>query len=59
MVRFSKFTLENEIYEKFEKFEIYGSFYTFTQQVSQYFHKTFIFSSGWSQFHILLFYFDL
>ena len=22
-------------------------------------HKTFIFSCGWSQFHILLFYFDL
>ena len=26
----------------------YYNFYTFTQQVSQYFHKTFIFSCGWS-----------
>ena len=32
---------------------------TFTQQVSQHFHKIFIFSCSWSQFHILLFYFDL
>ena len=35
----------------------YCGFYTFTQQVSQHLHKTFIFSCGWSQFHILLFYF--
>ena len=37
----------------------YCNFYIFTQQVSQNFHKTFIFSCGWPQFHILLFYFDL
>ena len=37
----------------------YYSFYIFTQQVSQHFHKTFIFSCSWSQFHILLFYFGL
>ena len=35
------------------------SFYTFTKQVSQHFHKTFILSCNWSQFYILLFYFDL
>ena len=27
--------------------------------MSQYFYKIFIFSRGWSQFYILLFYFDL
>ena len=37
----------------------YCSFYTFAKQVSQHFHKIFIFSYGWSQVHILLFYFDL
>ena len=35
----------------------YSSLYTFTQQVSQHFHKTFIYSCNWSQFHILLFLF--
>ena len=37
----------------------YYNFYTFTEQVLQHFHRTFIFSCGWSQFDILLFYFDL
>ena len=40
-------------------YSYYSSFYTFTQQILQYFHKTSIFSCGWLQSHILLFYFNL
>ena len=35
----------NSTYQTNQK---YYSFYKFTQQVSQHFHKTFIFSYGWS-----------
>ena len=49
----------NEITVHIEQTKKYGNFYTFTQQVLQHFHKTFIFSHGWSQSHILLFYFNL